>query len=62
MERKFEPLAIALLKSQYKEVYGVSDGIVDEIASLRPERELVIWQPEVDITDSPSKQPRKGYR
>ncbi len=54
MERKFEPLAIALLKSQYKEVYGVSDGIVDEIASLRSERELVIWQPEVDITDSPS--------
>ncbi|EIU3538698.1 MULTISPECIES: VirB4 family type IV secretion system protein [Pseudomonas] len=68
-----EPKMSTEMRSHYKTVFGASDGIVDGIESLRPQREMLIWQPEADIaqvvqlnvepeqyvvsTSSPSEQP-----
>lgn len=68
-----EPKMSTEMRSHYKTVFGASDGIVDGIESLRPQREMFIWQPEADIaqvvqlnvepeqyvvsTSSPSEQP-----
>lgn len=45
-----EPKMTLQLKQDYKTVYGLSDGQVEAIASLKPRQEMFIWQREADVS------------